>query len=586
MLDTNIEIFAIKNPKAAVLLSYVDSPKSLGETLQGAEAWAKKLPIVDIESLVVFGIGLGYGYDALQKWLHEDKNRQLIFVDDDLSVLLHFLESDKAHELLCDPQVHLFYIEDSEVGLQVLQSIAWATYGKKFFFTSLPLYEQERKQTYDDIKARLDYEASDIHIVLDEYMGYGVSFFRNFWKNLFLLPGSYRGNKLRGAFRGIPAICVAAGPSLEQHLDLLKTYRDKALIFSGGSSVNALLEAGIQPHFGAGIDPNPLQYMRFRQALGFQVPFFFRGRLLNESLKLIQSPRLYLKGGDGYNISDWFEEKLKIPGHIIGGGHSIANFIIEIAHTLGCSPIILVGYDLAYGKKLERYAPGIEHASEAAEEKPIEWKDALGKTVHTAWKWLLEAKWIEDYAQEKPKPKIINATEGGLGLKKIPHMSLKEVQQKFFGITRDLDSLVHTAIQEAGLIAEDTQKVLQGCSQMYDSLEQVKTHLNALIEATKSMTAEQFHASTDMVLLQAQLKEEIAYKYILEVFDRMRVKLEYYRLQFAGMSLEMTLLHERYLFLKDTAIINQLLIAQSVQEQQAKGCDIKAFSPKAEVLWT
>ncbi len=589
MFEQNLQDFRLNNPKAAALLSFVEkgslelakdatgslilkdnsyfyhSPQSAKSE---AKSWANSLPLEGVEYLVVFGLGLGYGYYALKEWLEQDRQRYLIFVEDDLRVLLHFLEQKHAGEILRDPQVKIFHIENSEVGIQVLQSISWAAYGKKMHIACLPFYEKARKTTFDDVVARIEYETSDIHLVLDEYAGYGISFFRNFWQNLFYLPGSYKGNKLAGMFRGCPAIVCAAGPSLEQHLEMIKGLRDKALIFSGGTSVNILLEAGIVPHFGAGIDPNPMQYLRFRQALSFQMPFFYRNRLLNKSLELVHGPRLYLKGGDGYSISDWFEKKCKIPGKIIGGGHSVANFIIEIAHMLGCSPIILVGYDLAYGKQLQLYAPGVE-GHKTPQDAPVKWKDRNGNPIDTAWKWLLEAKWIEDFANDHPRMKLINATEGGLGLKDIPHMSLKEAEERYLTRPCDYDSLVHTAIQEAGQITATKEMLYKGTREVYESLERVKAILEKLITKAPKYRFSDFCQDPEIIILQETLKKEIAYSYILEVFDRMRAKLEYYRLQFAyhpGMTqseeeaLEMELIIERYRFLLETAVVNQLII--------------------------
>jgi hypothetical protein len=580
MYNDNLKLFAMKNPKASVLLSFVEKVSQQPLNRSEIVNWAKSLSLDNVDFLVQYGLRMGVSYDVLK-----DSRRHLIYIEDDLGEIERFLECKEAHSILQDPQVHLFYIENSEDGLEVLRSLVWAAYGKNMRLAQLPGY---RSNTFEDVKARIDYELSDLHMVLEEYVGFGVSFFRNFWKNLFKWPGSYKGNLLQNGFKGIPAICVAAGPSLEKHLKQLQSLRDKALIFSGGSSVNALVDGGVRPHFGAGIDPNPLQYIRFREALAFDVPFFFRNRLLPASLDLIHGPRLYLKGGDGYNISDWFEERCKIPGAIIGGGHSVANFIIEIAEALGCNPIILVGYDLAFGKELKRYAPGVESAHDVALDAPIAWKDHEGNPIHTAWKWLLEAKWIEDFKEEKPNLTLINATEGGLGLQNIPHSSLQEVTDTYLSIPRDLDSLVHTAIQEAGEITCDPKALYKGCSEMYDSLEKVKNLLEELATIAN-------YEDPDALLLLGQLKEEIAYKYLLEVFDRMRAKLEYYRLHFIDhpalsddykKKFEIELLRERYIFLRDTAVVNQLLIAQSIAHEQALGHDVSAFSPNSKVLWS
>ncbi|MBS0635278.1 MAG: DUF115 domain-containing protein [Verrucomicrobia bacterium] len=562
MFDTCLQLFGRKNPKASALLAYVESRALQDDELSPIEP--KSFEGVDF--IALFGLGNGSSFFALQSWLEADANHQLILLEDDLQVILHFLESDNAKEILEHPQVHVLYIEDSEDGLQVLQSLAWWAYEKKMLLLASPYYETKRKKTFEDIKARLQYETSDIHLVLDEYVGYGASFFRNFWKNLAHLPGSYKANKLKGAFKGVPAIVVAAGPSLAKHLKQLEHLRDRALIFAGGSSVNALSDAAILPHFGAGIDPNPLQYVRFRQALAFQVPFFYRNRICKEALQLVEGPRLYLKGGDGYNISDWFEEKLKIPGSIIGGGHSVANFIIEIAHYLGCGPIILVGYDLAFGKELERYAPGVESFAEVNIDEPIEWTDIDGKKIHTAWKWLLEAKWIEDFAKAHPRMKIINATEGGLGLKNIPHKTLEEVAKSYLTKEYDLENMVTSAIKKCGVVKGELQAY---CREMYESLERCKGYLDKLMD----LAADDVHT----ILLQAEFKNEIGYRYILEVFDRMRAKLEYYELSFNSRASEAKLLKERYKFLQETAILNQLLI------QQYQASEAGVVDPKVRI---
>lgn len=617
--DKNCQLFSSKNPRAAALLSFADAgslkvvKQENGElnlhdrgiyyhAKEGAKKeaidWAKSLPLSDVEVFVVFGIGLGYAYEAVFSWLKEKKERRLIFVEDDLRVIQCFLESERAQKILEDRQVQLFHIEDSEEGLHVLQGIAWGAFGKMMRISSLPAYKMHRRDVLHEIETRLQYESSEIHAVLDEYVTHGTSYFRNFWKNLFLIPGSTLGNNLFRAFTGCPAIVVGAGPSLAKHYKRLAELRDKALIFAGGSSVNALVEHGIMPHFGGGIDPNATQYLRLRQGLGFQVPYFYRSRMLHEATELITGERLYLRGGDGYNISDWFEKRLGIKGKILGGGHSIANFQIEIAHALGCNPIILVGFDLAYGADLQTYAPGVEQAT-ARQDEVVAWKNHQGEQVNTAWKWIVESKWIEDFAKKHRKTKLINATEGGLGVQGIPHMSLDATVAKYLHQSCDYDALVHTAIQDAGYCKNDPKSILKGCGEMYDSLERVKQYIDELymtVEKGKNLNEPLSCLETpQMIMLDGKFKREIAYRYILEVFERMRIKLEHNQLEFFSHAtmeekekkqLEAEMLLKRFVFLKEVAIVNQILIAQSIRLEQNEGLDISSFHPKSEVLWT
>ena len=39
--------------------------------------------------------------------------------------------------------------------------------------------------------------------------------------------------------------------------------------------------------------------------------------------------------------------------------------------------------------------------------------DIHGNPVYTLWKWITEAKWISDFAENHPELTILNATEGG-----------------------------------------------------------------------------------------------------------------------------------------------------------------------------
>ncbi len=48
------------------------------------------LELDEVEVLYVLGLGLGYLYYAARDWLAADPSHQLVFLEDDLSVLAHF----------------------------------------------------------------------------------------------------------------------------------------------------------------------------------------------------------------------------------------------------------------------------------------------------------------------------------------------------------------------------------------------------------------------------------------------------------------------------------------------------------------
>jgi len=560
----NLRLFEERNPRGAALLGQIDS-RAPTPFHYSAKQEVFSPPRGNF--LVQYGIGCGSPYAAAKKWLHNDSKRQFILLEDDLGTIARFLESDISGELFSDPQAHFYFVEMGREEKYIFEEIAWAAYPEKLELRTLPEYTQHKPQSVEGIEARLFADASDVDAVLDEYMNWGLPFFQNFWKNMLLLPDCYEGASLFRKFRGMPAIVCAAGPSLTEEMDKLAELKKRALLLAGGSSLNALLSHGLAPHFAGAIDPNPTQYDRLAKARAYTGPFFFRGRLLHEAAKLISGPKLYLKGGDGYNISEYFEKTLHLRGGVLGGGHSIANFLIEIAAALGANPIILVGYDLAYTGG-RAYARGVDETVPFFQEEAVRTLDANGEPIFTEWKWLLEAKWISDFQKDHKKLKIIHATGGGIPIEGLPRMSLEEASREFC-LREDIEAKVRAAQDEVPELGVSEKQVLGAMGRMHASLERSINLLSAYIEQIKAQASPNVCESADFLLLEEKLHKEIAYTYLLDVFHRMRRKFDFYQARFyahplhtkkAKAQFEKELVQSHYTFLKEVAIINLLLI--------------------------
>jgi len=333
--------------------------------------------------------------------------------------------------------------------------------------------------------------------------------------------------------------------------------------------MNACTHKGVQPHFGGIIDPNPTQLKRLQESKNTDSPYFFRGRACHEALALVKGQKIYLTGGDGYFISEWFEKKLKIAGKILGGGHNISNFMIEIAAALGCNPIILVGFDLSYTDGAA-YAEGVTTEKQESIESPVEWVDIHGKPIQTHWKWLHEALWITDFQKKHKRLRIINCTEGGIELKDIRHMPLKKATDGFEQQT-NLQERVGEELLKAGLLKCSEESIERLKQVMKKSLEKVSDGLIKLIQLLqKGKSAE---TSTEVVLLLQEIQHEAAYGYVLEVFERMRIKLEHYKRRFslhpkmsmrAVRAFDQALLISRYNFLLQVVHVNLKLMDREI----------------------
>ena len=60
-----------------------------------------------LDSVYIYGLGQGDSYRLLKAWLAENKERDLIFLEENLGALAAFLETEYAAEILANPQVHI-----------------------------------------------------------------------------------------------------------------------------------------------------------------------------------------------------------------------------------------------------------------------------------------------------------------------------------------------------------------------------------------------------------------------------------------------------------------------------------------------
>lgn len=560
ILPSVLAQFEAVNPRAAALLSVVDSSglefcrTQLGEenlrdrrgcqekflhsqtgALLEAQYWFNDSVDRKTDMLVVFGLGLGWQYRALTFWLEARKNRRLIILEDDLAIINAFLHTPMAEEFFANPNVTLLYLEEGEEKRQTLQIVAWNVYQHKWQFIPSPAYKRYRSDLFQALHTELSVLQVDTSSVLNEFMTFGEGQLRNFGRNLFLWRKSLNGASLFGQFH-CPAIVTAAGPSLDKDIAWLRTVGSRALILAGGSSIGALLQGGVMPHFGATVDPNPMQYVRLRQVQPFCVPLFYRSRALHEALMFHQGPLLYLKGGDGYPLVEWFEKSLGVHGETLDGGDSVSNLLIELAYRLGCRPIIMVGYDLAY-------TGGARYTAKVSESLALKEKIAFtgetrgelvtGKTnrgadVQTEAKWMIEAHWIERFHRLHPRLQLINTAVDGLAIGNTTPMPLQEALETFCQKPHDIDGLVHVGLQEAKPINPSLEEVGACFETMSSSFVTVQKLLDRLlIEMGKN---DQFSEdSPEIASLLYDLSQQEAFSVALRPFDAMHKKLSMMR---------------------------------------------------------
>ena len=266
---------------------------------------------------------------------------------------------------------------------------------------------------------------------------------------------------LEGKYQGVPAFIVGAGPSLNKNGPALREATKKGIVIAVNTSGKALVRHGVTPHVLACIESIDLSH----DLAG--LPFIDE---VVRAFSLSGSPAHFATGkGPLLPIVEnlpTFEPLVSLLGQRgLAVGASVTTAALSLAHRLGCSPIVLVGQDLAFtGNQV--YAQGtsyegsqvriaksggrVEHAwSEEAQRshgtrvgalptsEPLLETMAWGgeRTVATSAGFTAVRNWLEAAAdlmqRSSPHLRLINATEGGARIENFEELTLAEVLRDF-----------------------------------------------------------------------------------------------------------------------------------------------------------
>jgi hypothetical protein len=329
--------------------------------------------------------------------------------------------------------------------------------------------------------------------------------------NVELLPNSAPFLALAGKYRGVPAFICGAGPSLNQNVELLHEARKKGLVIAVNSSAKALAAANVEPQVLCCIESIDVSHLLA------QIPFVDR---VIRAFSLSASPKT-LRAGKGPLLPIWealpeiaqpLEELTGLPGLAVCG--SVSTIAFSLAYHLGCSPIVLVGHDLAFtGNKAyaantfyERseikvvdgrididWAPEV-HATRAGgpkihESEPLEQVPAWGGTGHVPTGPMFSAvrQWLSDaahtLASHADPVELVNATEGGSHIAGWTEKTLSEVLEPLAARDITAESIVERAHTEFRAIGN--KKIQRWAGLQRASVEAVKTAATQLRTAAE-----------------------------------------------------------------------------------------------------
>jgi hypothetical protein len=234
---------------------------------------------------------------------------------------------------------------------------------------------------------------------------------------------------LAGLLTGIPAVVVAAGPSLDQNVHDLAPVLDRVIVIACDTAARPLLSLGVEPDFVVATDASRANAAHLSSLLVSRSFLVAEGSLNASAFAQFDGRTFFFRVAD-HEPWPWLVSMGLDPGRIDTWG-SVATSAFSLALSLGCNPIGFIGADFAFtgGRP---YCRGTSFESLWAS-----WT-AGGATLDAVWQTLIDRwpavsepditgapartaphlvsfrDWIVDRAASHPDRRVINATGAGL----------------------------------------------------------------------------------------------------------------------------------------------------------------------------
>ncbi|MBF0524437.1 MAG: motility associated factor glycosyltransferase family protein [Deltaproteobacteria bacterium] len=404
--------------------------------LKEAESFIEQKGIKGERIVLFLGFGLGYSLDRLL-YGQSRKVRFCIIVEKNIQIFRKCMETINLSNLVENPAIELLVDIPEEELLPRLVAFFKVDFRRVCMISSTLFLEHPViLNVYNSYYGKVMKTFRDSCMTAFHFVGnspqdslIGIANMLDNIENIIISPGV---NQAYDAFKGRPAVIVAAGPSLDKNVHLLKGIEDRALIIVCDVMLRGILERGIKPHITVSIERD----------LGMERIYFGTEKYDLSDIWMAFTPvvsqevfRIY--GGPKFIVYRNFAhfKWLGIERGILEIGPSVSLMASKIAEKFGCDPIILIGQDLSYGAAEDTHAEGTVHFHDHVPEETRTFREVIvegndGRPVKSNEVWYSMLKSFELDIANFPGT-YINATEGGAKITGAKVMPLQEVIDQY-----------------------------------------------------------------------------------------------------------------------------------------------------------
>lgn len=391
--------------------------------IREATIWVGGIELDEEDTIVIFGLGLGYYLDIL---LEKFPNKKIIIIEPELHIFSQALKVKDYSAHLANENIVFIVNENKYTIRHLIDYYIKNNKIRNIYFAHLSIYDSMYEEYINNAYKQISSLMKMLEGNLFTEIMSSKRWIYNILRNVKFIQKNSVIDKFKDKMKGIPVIIVSAGPSLERNINLLNTVTEKAIIIAVGSAANILETRGIEPHIIMGIDGNKSEGRIFKNLRNHTPLLIYDNVIYYESLIDYRGSKMWLTlHSDKY--MDRFCKKLNIKTNKFLVGGSVANLALDFAIWLESSCIIFLGQDLCYTKE-KLYADGAIHQRNIDDkDKYIKEIDIHGDEVYTKHALLNFKNWFEDYIDyNKLNKGIYNCTEGGIPIAGIPNIRFQE----------------------------------------------------------------------------------------------------------------------------------------------------------------
>lgn len=383
--------------------------------------------------LTLTGMGLGYAPLALIQ--QRPMVRHLAIFEPNAGIFLQALHALDLTPLFTDPRVILGIGPDQDISTIMAPTHKALQLESTQNLQHLPSFAFNPEQ-YNTLHTNIYNHCSSFNIEGSTVVHLGHDFLSNRLRHLNSMHHDRLLMELAQKFTGLPAILVAAGPSLDKNVHLLKEAKGKALIIAVDSALPTLIAHGIMPDLIGTIDPLELI---FEKVAGV-VPQVHGTSLLcmswasSKMIKLFPADQVFWCFG-AKPIEAWMVN-LMGDNMVTPGASTVAHLNFLASLIMGCSPIVFVGQDLAFSSTKSHSSHAVLQTQDLGEalQKGNEntvWLDGIDGGKVLSDRGFLSNKLFFENMIKKQEGLFINATEGGAHIEGTEVLPLQTVLDRY-----------------------------------------------------------------------------------------------------------------------------------------------------------